>query len=78
VPADRLLVEATALARQLASQPTIGLGLTKRALNASSGNDLEAQLALEAQLQGRAGASEDYREGIAAFLAKRPPRYTGR
>ncbi|MBA3710075.1 MAG: enoyl-CoA hydratase/isomerase family protein [Planctomycetes bacterium] len=76
-PAESLMSEALGLARQLATQPTAGLGLIKRALNASAINGLDAQLALEAELQGRAGATHDYREGVAAFIAKRPPAFTG-
>jgi 2-(1,2-epoxy-1,2-dihydrophenyl)acetyl-CoA isomerase len=78
VPAASLMDEARLLARHLASQPTRGLGLTKRALNASLANDLDAQLELEAELQAEAGATEDFREGVAAFLAKRAPAFVGR
>jgi len=73
-----LLAEATALARQLATRPTRGLGLIKRALNASATNGLDEQLALEAQLQAEAGSTADYREGVKAFLEKRPPMFIGR
>lgn len=78
VDAPKLLEEATALARQLATQPTRGLGLIKRALNASATNGLDEQLALEAQLQAEAGSTADYREGVKAFLEKRPPVFIGR
>ena len=78
VDAPALLEEATALARQLATQPTRGLGLIKRALNASATNGLDEQLALEAQLQAEAGSTADYREGVKAFLEKRPPVFIGR
>jgi 2-(1,2-epoxy-1,2-dihydrophenyl)acetyl-CoA isomerase len=57
--------------------PTRGLGLTKRGLNASLNNDLDKQLDLEEQLQREAGKTEDYREGIAAFLEKRKPEFFG-
>jgi 2-(1,2-epoxy-1,2-dihydrophenyl)acetyl-CoA isomerase len=76
-PAATLLDEASQLAAHLATQPTLGLGLTKRLLNASLVNDLDAQLDLEAELQGVAGRSADYAEGVAAFLAKRKPVFTG-
>ena len=77
VDGGALLDEATALARQLATQPTRGLGLIKRALNASATNGLDEQLALEAQLQAEAGSTADYREGVKAFIEKRPPVFTG-
>ena len=78
VPDDTLMTEARALAQRLAQGPTRALGLTKRALNRSSTNDLDTQLDLERDLQREAGLGEDYREGVAAFLEKRPPRFTGR
>jgi 2-(1,2-epoxy-1,2-dihydrophenyl)acetyl-CoA isomerase len=76
-PAASLDEEASKLARHLATQPTFGLGLTKRLLNAAWVNDLETQLELEAECQGAAGRSADYAEGVAAFLAKRKPVFTG-
>jgi 2-(1,2-epoxy-1,2-dihydrophenyl)acetyl-CoA isomerase len=75
---DRLMAEASALARHLATQPTRGLGLIKRALLASATNSLDAQLDLERDLQRDAGRTADYREGVAAFMAKRPPTFKGR
>ncbi|MBI3515795.1 MAG: 2-(1,2-epoxy-1,2-dihydrophenyl)acetyl-CoA isomerase [Proteobacteria bacterium] len=74
----QLMDEARALARRLAAGATKGLGLTKQALNRSLANDLDAQLAVERDLQIAASRTEDCREGIAAFLAKRPPVFTGR
>ena len=76
-PAASLDEEASKLAVHLASQPTLGLGLTKRLLNATWGNDLKEQLDLEAECQGVAGRSADYAEGVTAFLAKRKPVFTG-
>jgi 2-(1,2-epoxy-1,2-dihydrophenyl)acetyl-CoA isomerase len=73
-----LLPTAHALCAKLAALPPIGLALTKRALEASGGNDLDRQLDLERDLQGEAGRTADYREGVAAFLEKRPPRFTGK
>lgn len=73
-----LLDEARALAAHLASQPTQGLALTKQALNASAGQDLDAQLDLERDLQREAGRTPDYREGVSAFVEKRPARFSGR
>ena len=78
VDGPKLLDEATTLARQLATRPTRGLGLIKRALNASATNGLDEQLALEAQLQAEAGSTADYREGVKAFLEKRAPVFVGR
>jgi 2-(1,2-epoxy-1,2-dihydrophenyl)acetyl-CoA isomerase len=78
VPADQLLDAASALAADLATQPTRGLGLLKRALNASWDNDLDAQLDLEAELQSEAGRTADYLEGVKAFQEKRKARFVGR
>ncbi|EPA1377581.1 2-(1,2-epoxy-1,2-dihydrophenyl)acetyl-CoA isomerase [Raoultella ornithinolytica] len=66
------------LARHLATQPTFGLGLIKKALQASETNGLDAQLDLERDYQRLAGRSDDYREGVIAFLAKRPPQFSGK
>ena len=73
----RLMHEATALAHHLATQPTKGLGLIKRALLASETNSLDAQLDLERDLQREAGRTEDYREGVMAFMQKRPAAFKG-
>lgn len=75
---ERLGEEANALARQLAQGPTKGYGLLKKALYASSGNSLDAQLDLERDLQREAGLSDDYREGVTAFKEKREPRFSGK
>ena len=66
-----------ARAAALAAGPTVALAAVKRALRASPGNTLPAQLALEARLQGQCGATQDFREGVAAFLEKRPARFRG-
>jgi len=66
-----------ARAMSLATGPTVAFGALKRALRASPGNGFEAQLALEAQLQGICGQTDDFREGVAAFLEKRPAQFTG-
>jgi 2-(1,2-epoxy-1,2-dihydrophenyl)acetyl-CoA isomerase len=63
---------------QFAQAPTRGLAAIKVAIQASDGNSLPVQLDLERDLQRTLGASDDYREGVAAFAAKRPPRFTGR
>lgn len=77
VPADQVLDVSRTLARQLASQPTRAFGMIKQLLNASLTSDLATQLALEAELQGLAGRTADHAEGVAAFLAKRAPEFTG-
>jgi len=74
---DRLMEEANRLARSLAAGPTRSLGLIKRGIYASAGNTLAAQLDLERELQREVGRGADYREGIAAFLEKRPPVFKG-
>ncbi|MFZ1909978.1 MAG: enoyl-CoA hydratase-related protein, partial [Burkholderiales bacterium] len=75
---DRLMAEAGALARSLATGPTRAYGLIKRALDASETSTLDAQLDLERDLQREAGFSADYREGVAAFLQKRKPAFKGK
>lgn len=77
-PAAELMEATRALAAFLATQATRGFGLTKRAMNASWANDLDAQLDVEAQCMQEAGRSADYAEGVRAFLAKRAPVYQGR
>lgn len=74
---DRLAAETDALARHLATAPTLGLARTKQALQASGLNTLDAQLDLERDFMRELGRSADYREGVAAFLDKRKPRFTG-
>ncbi len=70
--------EAASLAASLASGPTVALGLIRRAAWAALSSDLESQLSLERQLQKQAGRSPDCREGVAAFLEKRPARFQGK
>ena len=67
-----------ALAGQLAEGPTVAFRNLKRALRMSYANGLDAQLALEAKLQADCGKSHDFREGVTAFLEKRPARFEGR
>ncbi|MCP4330297.1 MAG: 2-(1,2-epoxy-1,2-dihydrophenyl)acetyl-CoA isomerase [Alphaproteobacteria bacterium] len=73
-----LMTEAMSLAVHLASQPTKGLALIKRAINASFDNDLNTQLDLERDFQRIAGHTADYQEGVAAFLEKRAPNFQGK
>ena len=74
----QLMTEATSLAKTLAQGPTKAYGLIKKALYASASNALDAQLDVERDLQREAGVSEDYREGVAAFMAKRKPVFKGK
>jgi len=77
VPAESVVTEAQAVAARLGSMAPRAVALTKRALESSWTASLEDQLELEAELQGIAGATTDHAEGIAAFMEKRPPRFTG-
>ena len=76
-PDELLQVEASAAAARLATMPTIGLGLTKRALNQSLNHSLEQQLQLEGELQTQASKSYDFNEGVNAFIEKRQPVFKG-
>jgi 2-(1,2-epoxy-1,2-dihydrophenyl)acetyl-CoA isomerase len=77
VPGERLMEEARVVAVRLAALAPRAVALTKRALDAAMASDFETALELEARLQGEAGSTADHAEGIAAFLEKRPPRFTG-
>ena len=72
-----LMPGARALAAQLASGPTLGFARTKQAIYAAEQHALEQQIDLECQLQRELGRSDDYREGVRAFLEKRPARFGG-
>jgi 2-(1,2-epoxy-1,2-dihydrophenyl)acetyl-CoA isomerase len=78
VPSESLPDEARTLAVRLASGAPRAIALTKRALNRSWDATLEESLDYEAWLQGVAGATDDHREGLAAFVEKRPPRFSGK
>ena len=73
-----LIKESWKLVSKLAAMPTKGLGLTKQLLNASYTNDLEQQLTMEDKCQTIAGNSEDFKEGVEAFLEKRKPTFKGK
>ncbi len=75
---EELKDAALAMAKQLATQPTKGLALIKRAIQASANNSFDEQLDLERDLQTLAGRTEDYREGVAAFMNKRQPEFKGK
>ncbi len=78
VPDADLIAEATKFATQLASGPTAAYGGVKRLLIDSFTNTLEAQMYLEGDYISAMGRTVDGREGIASFLAKRPPKFSGR
>ncbi len=72
-----LAAETAALATELAAGPTAAIGLTKQLIGRSLESSLDEQLDEEARLQAIAAAGDDFAEGVAAFLEKRPPRFTG-
>jgi 2-(1,2-epoxy-1,2-dihydrophenyl)acetyl-CoA isomerase len=78
VDTDGLAARASETAQTFGSLPTRGIGMTKRLFDAAADNTLEQQLELEAELQAKATKTEDFIEGVTAFLEKRPPEFKGR
>jgi len=78
IPDEDFVAEIQAMARHFASAPTKGLAFTKQALYASPHNTLQQQLALECGMMSELGRSDDYREGVAAFMEKRAPQFQGK
>jgi 2-(1,2-epoxy-1,2-dihydrophenyl)acetyl-CoA isomerase len=74
----RVVARAQEVAGRLAALPTQAIGMTKRLLDQAASSTLEEQLELEAELQAAAAETQDFREGVTAFLEKREPRFTGR
>ena len=77
VEGDALAERAAEIAARYAAMPTRGVGMTKRLFSEAARNRLEDQLELEAELQTAATQTNDFREGVAAFLEKRKPDFTG-
>jgi len=78
LPDDALIDEARKMAAGLATRATLALGKTKRAIDAAATNSLDVQLDLEAEWQGELGKSYDFKEGVMAFLEKRPAKFEGK
>lgn len=77
LPDEAFAEGVAARARHLANGPTLAYRAIREAITQSTQNDLDSQLALEARLQGQAGKTRDFMEGVSAFLEKRPATFTG-
>jgi 2-(1,2-epoxy-1,2-dihydrophenyl)acetyl-CoA isomerase len=77
VPDEDLLPSAMAMAARLAQAPTVAIGRVKELLETSATNDYGGQLELERKAQIQSGLTKDFREGVAAFIEKRPPKFVG-
>jgi len=77
-PTETFHEEVESLAKKVSKMPTKALAYTKKALNKSFNNSLEEQLALESEYQIAAASTEDYEEGVAAFIEKRKPEFKGK
>ena len=77
VPDDQLIAQAMAMAESLAQAPTAAIGRIKELLEASANNDYGEQLELEREAQLKSGLTKDFKEGVAAFIEKRPPKFVG-
>ena len=78
IASEEFMETVQTLATTVAQMPTKALGLTKRLMNASMTNDLSAQLAMESKMQIESAQSEDYQEGVNAFVEKRKPKFKGK
>lgn len=76
-PPDKLMEAVRTVAEEVAAKPTRAIGLIKRAMDFAATHPLDQTLEYEADLQDIAGATADHKEGVAAFLQKRPPHFTG-
>ena len=76
-PDAELMSRAMSMAERLAASPTAAIGQIKKLLEASAVNDQRSQLELERKAQIESGRTKDFREGVTAFIEKRPPRFVG-